>query len=192
MLSFGSNRTHWMAVALAVLMAATRFHHEGSAFALPDASLAVFFLGGWYLRGVPAFIGYLLAAFVVDFIAVGYAGVSNYCISPAYGFLAPTYGILWWAGRWAGIRADSKVPGIGRTSAALSIAATAAFVLSNGSFFLFSGRVGGTSWADYGWGVAAYYPEYLAATLFYCGLVFCLNALSRMNWPAASWQEKLK
>ena len=36
-------------VALATLMAATRFNHFGSAVSLPDASLAVFFLGGLYL-----------------------------------------------------------------------------------------------------------------------------------------------
>src|SRR5690606_27401011 len=32
--------------ALMLLMAATRFHHLGSALHLPDASLAVFFIGG--------------------------------------------------------------------------------------------------------------------------------------------------
>ena len=37
--------------ALAALMAATRFNHFGSAVSLPDASYAVFFLGGLYLAG---------------------------------------------------------------------------------------------------------------------------------------------
>jgi hypothetical protein len=43
------------ASALAALRAATRFHHFGSAMYLPDASLAVFFLGGLYLRRALAF-----------------------------------------------------------------------------------------------------------------------------------------
>lgn len=187
------DRTHGLAACLVVLMAATRFHHEGTAFAVPDASLAVFFLGGWYLRSVPAFAGYLLAAFAVDFLAIHYGGVSDYCISPAYGFLVPTYGVLWWAGRRAGIRADSTVPGMGRTVTALLIASTAAFVISNGSFFLLSGKVGGaTGWVDYGRGVAAYYPGYLVSTFFYCGLVFVVKALTRVKWLAEAWLLHLK
>ena len=39
------------AVALMALMAATRFRHFGTPFALPDASLAVFFLAGLWLGG---------------------------------------------------------------------------------------------------------------------------------------------
>lgn len=186
------NRTHGLAAGLAVLMMATRFHHEGTAFALPDASLAVFFLGGWYLRNVSAFAGYVLMAFAVDYLAVNYGGVSDYCISPAYGFLIPTYGALWWAGCRAGVRADLTVSGIGRTVAALLIASSVALIISNGSFFLFSGKLGGTGWADYGRGVAAYYPGYLASAFFYCGLAFVVNTLIRMKWPAGAWLANLK
>jgi hypothetical protein len=40
------NRQAWVLGVLALMMAVTRFHHQGSAFALPDASLAIFFLAG--------------------------------------------------------------------------------------------------------------------------------------------------
>ena len=39
--------SHGLFVALAALMLATRFHHFGTALHLPDASMAIFFLGGW-------------------------------------------------------------------------------------------------------------------------------------------------
>ena len=40
------NTTTWIGAALILLMAATRYNHFGSSLALPDASYAVFFLGG--------------------------------------------------------------------------------------------------------------------------------------------------
>ena len=45
-----------IALLLAVGMAATRFRHFGSAIHLPDASLAIFFLAGFYLRASVFFV----------------------------------------------------------------------------------------------------------------------------------------
>lgn len=187
-----SEPTRWMAISLLVLMAVTRFHHESTPFALPDASLAIFFLGGYFLRNWAAFAGYLLAACAIDVIAVRYGGVSDYCISPAYGFLVPAYGVLWWAGCFVSTEEKLTLSRIPRIVLALSIALTAAFVISNGSFFLFSGRVGGTSWADYSAGIAAFYPGYLVSTLTYCGLILVVDSLIRLSRPGASWSLKLK
>ena len=89
-----------IACALAALMAATRFHHFGSAFHLPDASLAVFFLGGLYLRRTAAFGAYIGLAALLDYVAIVHGGVSDWCVTPAYAFLLPTYACLWWAGVW--------------------------------------------------------------------------------------------
>jgi hypothetical protein len=71
-------------LALVALMAATR----GQRFAplahhLPDASLAVFFLAGLSLRSIwdfPALVG---LATVIDPTAIGWGGVSGYCMIPA-------------------------------------------------------------------------------------------------------------
>lgn len=160
-------RISWPIIGLLLLMAATRFHHQGTAFALPDASLAVFFLGGWYLRDTRVFVGYLLAAFAIDYLAIAHMGVSDYCISPAYGFLIPTYAALWYAGRWAKSCCNPV-----KTSLALWAATTVAFVVSNGSFFLFSGRLGGADGMAYSLGVLQDYPGYLFHTALYCAVVF--------------------
>jgi hypothetical protein len=148
-------------------MAATRYRPFGSALHLPDASLAVFFLAGFYLRPVLAFAGLLTAAALIDYLAITVGGVSAWCISPAYAFLIPTYGALWLGGRWyrkhhrSGWR--TLVPFIGATITAVSVA----FLISNGSFYLFSGRFPDGIGAEYAAYVMKYYPSYLGSTLLY-------------------------
>jgi hypothetical protein len=174
-----SKRAGWIMAVLALLMAATRFHHEGTPFAPPDASLAVFFLLGWYSGSRAAFAGFLLGACAIDYAAIGYGGVSDYCVTPAYGFLIPTYAAMWGTGRWsAGFRTADGLPWL-RAGAALTAAATVAFVISSGSFFLLSGRLDGADGMAYILGVARDYPAYLSAAAMYCGLAFLLEGLFR-------------
>ena len=99
MKAFSSRNTVVMAAALAVVMCMTRFSHFGTAIHLPDASMAVFFLGGLYVRRHLAFFGYAALAGALDFASVRYAGTSDFCITPAYSFLLPAYAVLWYAGR---------------------------------------------------------------------------------------------
>ena len=87
-------------LTLALLMAATRSHHFAATLHLPDASWAAFFLAGFYLRPVWVFPALITLAGVSDYVAIAGFGVSDFCASPAYGFLLPAYGALWLAGRW--------------------------------------------------------------------------------------------
>lgn len=61
--------------AAIALMALTRYGHFGSALSLPDASLAVFFLAGFYL---PAWMlpVLLIEAVGIDYLATTVGGVS--------------------------------------------------------------------------------------------------------------------
>jgi len=164
---------------LALLMAMTRFHHEGTAYALPDASLAVFFLVGWYARSPWAFVGFLLGAFAIDYAAIVHGGVSDYCVTPAYVFLIPSYAALWGAGRGSQ-RSRPVSASLIRIGTALPVGATLAFVISSGSFFLFSGRLEGADWIAYSLGVAQDYPAYLGAAMAYSASVLALDELARM------------
>ena len=87
-------------LTLALLMAATRSHHFAATLHLPDASWAVFFLAGFYLRPLWMFPALIALAGVSDYVAIAGFGVNDFCASPAYGFLLPAYGALWLAGRW--------------------------------------------------------------------------------------------
>jgi len=85
--------------ALLVLMVATRFKHFGDALHLPDASMAVFFLGGLYLRRHLSFVLFVALAVLLDWVSIAYAGVSDFCVTAAYAFLPLAYAVLWYAGR---------------------------------------------------------------------------------------------
>jgi hypothetical protein len=165
------------AVALMALMAATRFHHFGSVFSLPDASLAVFFLAGLWLGGRYLFIALLLEAGVIDYLAITRFGVSDFCISQAYVFLIPTYTVMWMGGKWC-----NKFPVLSATSArqqfaGMVIATSTAFLISNGSFYLLSGRYPDLSWGQYLARVAQYYPSYVGYTLCYTVAIFLIVKL---------------
>ncbi len=88
-------RAHTMSMAL------TRSDHFGSVITLPDASLAVFYLAGIFTGGMASFAVLLTATVLLAYPAITYGQVSDYCISPAYVFLMPTYALMLFAGRWS-------------------------------------------------------------------------------------------
>lgn len=173
------------AVALMALMAATRFHHFGTPFALPDASLAVFFLAGLWLGGRYLFALLLVEAGVIDYLAITKLGVSDFCVSKAYVFLIGSYASMWLGGRWCR-RFEHVTPGTaGQQIAALTMSTSIAFLFSNGSFYWLSGRYPEGSWAQYLERVAMYYPPYLTSTLIYgvviAGLVGAVKYILAMK-----------
>ena len=162
------------AVALMLLMAATRSDHFGTAFSLPDASLAIFFLAGLWLGGRYLFMALLLEAGFIDYVAIAHFGVSDFCVSPAYVFLIPAYAAMWLAGHWCRKLSVLTIASVTQKSAALMLATSTAFLISNGSFYLLSGRYANASWEQYIERFALYYPPYLTSTLIYAVLIFGL------------------
>lgn len=168
--------------ALALLMAATRYDHFGSSAALPDASWAVFFLAGVLLSRLgwvtlAAFGLLLLEAWGVDFYATQIQGVSDWCITPAYGFLIPTYASLWLGGLWFAARQQNTWRSLGEFFGIAVLATSIAFLISNVSFYLLSGRIGDMSAMEYATSVAKYYPPYLTSSLMYLAVAALLYAL---------------
>jgi hypothetical protein len=170
---------------LAALMAATRFDHFGSAVSLPDASYAVFFLGGLYLSrfaraSVAAFGVLIIEAGLIDYYATSVQGISDWCMSPAYWFLIPTYGSLWLAGRWFAPRDAMnghfmEGKGLGALVLAAWAASSFAFAFSNATFYLFSGRFAEMSAAEYSSRVAQYYVSYVSMALFYIACAVAIH-----------------
>ncbi len=167
-----------IALLLGLVMAATRFHHFGSAMSLPDASLAVFFLAGFYLRPTFFFAILLAEAGLIDYLAINVGGVSDYCVSPAYWFLIPTYACLWYGGRWLAERYELAWRGLIPLIGASIVATSAAFLISNASFYLLSGRFPDLSWMQYAERVARYYPPYMLDTLVYVLFAAGLHVLA--------------
>lgn len=74
------NKQSWLiAVGLAFFMLLTRGSHMVTAYALPDASLAVFLLGGLWLRRTAWFVALFVLAAVIDFGAAALDPVQGFC-----------------------------------------------------------------------------------------------------------------
>lgn len=173
-----AGRFHVVVLALlALLMAATRYHHFGSALHLPDASLAVFFAAGFYLRQRWPLALLLGEAALIDYLATGASGAGARCISPAYPFLIPAYAALWLGGRWYSARNETGWPAVAALVTALAIAGSAAFLISNGSFYLLSGKFPDLSWAQFAARAALYYWPYLSSAFVYLALIALVHAL---------------
>ncbi|OGT19203.1 MAG: hypothetical protein A2342_00095 [Gallionellales bacterium RIFOXYB12_FULL_54_9] len=162
-----SKRNLLIMLVLIVLMAATRMHHFGTSLHLPDASLAVFLLAGFFIAS-PLLFGVLLAeAAALDYVAITQLGVSDFCVTPAYWFLLPTYAVLWLAGRYSARVHQGSLRGLGVFSAISLVAVNVAFVISNGAFYLFSGRYPDVSVAEYTVRMAQYYVPYVSGAVIY-------------------------
>lgn len=180
--SLTTRPTHLLILPLTLLMATTRLHHFGSALNLPDASLAVFFLAGFYLPSAGYFPALLVEAALIDYLAINVGGVSGWCVSPAYAFLLPTYACLWYGGRWYAKQHQMSWRSLTPLLGIMFVATSAAFLISNGSFYLFSGRFQDMDWSGYALRVAHYYRPYVGSTVGYVALAGVLHVL----WAASA------
>ncbi|MFC3551599.1 hypothetical protein ACFOLC_11325 [Lysobacter cavernae] len=178
-------------VAFATLMIATRFHHFGTVIHLPDASMALFFLGGLYLRKHWQFAAYLGLAVVIDWIAIDYAGVSDFCVTPAYSFLLPAYAVLWYGGRLYADRLQvGWAPMLGAAGVGL-VSASLSFAISNGAFYWLGGRYAEPHFAEYLARAWQWGPLFVRTTMAYIVVALAVHALVAWalrgrigQWPA--------
>ncbi|HET6630680.1 MAG TPA: hypothetical protein VFG91_12965 [Woeseiaceae bacterium] len=173
--SLGHRQQLAIGLILGGVMAATRFNHFGSPLSLPDASLAIFFLAGLYLGRPIWFPIFIAEAGLMDWASTA-GGVSAWCVTPAYGFLIPTYAALWLAGRCYRRYARKEWRTLVPLCATLGAGLVSAFAISNGSFYLFSGYFAELAWDDYLRGVIGYFPAYAGYALVYTMLALCVHA----------------
>ncbi|MCG2633531.1 MAG: hypothetical protein J4A00_01205 [Gammaproteobacteria bacterium] len=166
----------WIGGGLLLLLIATRGHHFNSPVNLGDATLAVFFLTALLFGGWVVFPLLIVAAGVVDYSAIHFGGVSDWCVTPGYLMLIPTYATLWGAGLLA---RHFSWSGRGALQAGLLItgATVTAFAVSNAGFYLFSNYFNDMSLIEYASRVSRYLPGYLAYTLLYSTVGLGLGAL---------------
>ena len=170
MTSLSNRNTVVMIAALAVLMCMTRFSHFGTAIHLPDASMAVFFLGGLYVRRHLAFFGYAALAGALDFASVRYAGTSDFCITPAYSFLLPAYAVLWYAGRLYADRLQATAGSLVAAAGVALVANVLSFVISNGAFYWLGGRYAEPHFTEYVSRLAHWAPMFVRTSMAYVGV----------------------
>jgi hypothetical protein len=180
-----------IAGVLALAMLATRFNHFAP---IPDASWAVFFAAGFYLRGWGrrVFPALMALAVGIDVVAIGWQGASfrdHYCMSAAYRFLVPAHAAMWFGGStlrraYAGLQWRSAA----WLAATFLVAFSSCFFISNVSFFWLSDGAFAKTLAGSASNFAIWYPRYLyTAGLYVAGasLLHVLVALlAREKVPA--------
>lgn len=151
-------------LGLAIAIIATRTSHFGTAEVLPDASLAAFLAGGLLLQRSCGFAVLLAVAFGADVLSAKTAVEAGWCLTPAYWGLIPTYAVLWLAGRWLGRHeAPSFVRDAGVSLGAIALA----FVISNATWYAFSGTVAEMGILEFVSAVLKYFPPYLDSAMLY-------------------------
>lgn len=138
---------------------------------LADASWAIFFLVGFYLRDKSlsrlAFPLYFLAAFVIDLVVIDAQGGVHYCFTPSYPFLIPAYAAMWFAGRWLANHYQENVRGFANLVGSAAIGVTACFLISNVGFYFFAGKFEEMTILQYANSVVHYLPAYMKTTAIY-------------------------
>ncbi len=178
-------RTALIALALALGMAATRSDHFAGELHLPDASAAVFFLAGVYLRPLWMLPALLVEAALIDYAAIAFGGVSSFCMSPAYGFLLPAYGALWLAGRWYAARHRFAFWTLLPLAASVIVGGLASELFSSGGFYAYSGRFE-PNLTEFGTRIARYFPASLATLAFYVAVAAIVHATLGAVRPAGA------
>jgi len=176
MLSLSSRQQLAIGIALALLMALTRSHHWATLHALPDASWAVFFLAGVYLRPFWIAPALMLGAALVDYIAITWGGVSSFCVSPAYWLLVPAYGALFLAGRVYARHHRLSWSALPWLLGSVLAGAVLAELFSSGGFYFFSGQFAEPSLTGLVMGLVKYFPQSLASMALYVGLAALAHA----------------
>lgn len=175
--------TYKTALPLVALMAATRMHHFGDTILLPDASLAVFFLAGLFFSSRAFFVALLIEAGLLDYIAISQFNVNDFCISPAYAFLIPTYFAMWLGGRlssrFESMQGNEFTLSISAMTTLL-IATSSAYLISNSSFYLFSDNIPQLDFSHYVTQFTHYYSSYVSYSVMYVVLSFAAIRLFKL------------
>lgn len=173
-------------LALTLLMLLTRSHHWAGIHSLPDASWATFFLLGVYLRALWVVPALIAASVAIDYAAITWGGVSDFCVSPAYWLLIPAYLALFAGGRFYARGHRLSLLGLARlVGVALAVVAVAE-LLTSGGFYFFSGRFAEPTLAGFVPRLEQYFPHMLSTFMLYLGAAAAVHvALAALRRDAS-------
>ena len=157
---------------LVLLMAGTRINHFAP---VPDASWAVFFIGGFYLRNWTRWAFPLLMglAVVVDWAVISSQGMSfwqHYCVSAAYWMLIPAYFAMWAGGML--LRRYYKAASwqsLGMLAGTLIGSVALCHLIAQGSFYWISASVAEPSFAGWAKNYSDWLLPYMQSAAIYIG-----------------------
>jgi hypothetical protein len=181
-----------IAAALAFFMLLTRGSHVLTAVSLPDASLALFLLGGLCLsanlkNSMYWFAAFFVLATVIDFGAAALDPAQGFCLTNGYWGLIPSYAAMWFGGLWLSKQADAFATSNLAAYSLVSLLTTfVAFIISTQTYYLFSGRFPASGVIEsmkHGW---EYLPSWMGYSMMYFAIVWLSIALWRSVKPAVT------
>jgi len=178
-LSKPDSKEFFLTLVILFLMIITRGNHVTTLYALPDASLALFLIGGIYLKSIRFFIALFLFGLFIDFAASALDPKLGFCLTKGYWGLVPAYAILWVCGYFLNKRKYLQKLSI--FIPYVSVAVVLAFFISTQTYYLFSGRFGSPSLAEsilHGW---EYLPQYFLSSFIYIGLFWLTQNIIMKN-----------
>ena len=118
-------------------MLLTRGSHFITATSLPDASFALFLIGGMLLKKPKWFISLFMLSVVIDFATLSINSAYQIPINFGYSGLLPAYGIMWFFGlRIANTKSFLRFATFGVISTLISfLISTQTYNLLSGTFF---------------------------------------------------------
>ncbi|HET8899558.1 MAG TPA: hypothetical protein VFN09_12375 [Rhodanobacteraceae bacterium] len=167
-----------VALALAAAMFFTRCVYFELSTVCANATMAVMFLGGIYLRRRAWLAGFLLLAAGIDATSIALGWIPASLITRASIFEPIAYAALWYVGCRSAMHGLSRVALIG----VALLATVAAFALTNGSFYFLSGFFPATSVSGWLANYAHWAPLFVGTTVAYVGAVLLAHeAWQRLN-----------
>ena len=171
---------------LVLLMAATRSHVFTHFTPVPDASWAVFFIGGFYLRNWArwAFPALMALAVLIDYVVITGQGMNffaHYCVSPGYWMLIPAHAAMWAGGHW--LRRNYRGASLGalaRTAVAVVVATAACHLFAQGGFYWLSSAVAEPTFAGWATNYGHWFGPYLASTAMFVALAAVAQAVAEL------------
>jgi hypothetical protein len=179
MQNFLSKKTILIAAAIAFFMLLTRGSHTLTPFSLPDASLALFLLGGLYLRRAAWFVAFFTLATIIDFGAAALDPAQGFCLTNGYWGLIPAYGAMWLGGLYLTKQDAFAAKNIAVFCIVSLFTTFVAFVISTQTYYLFSGRFPAQGLVEsmkHGW---EYLPNWMGFSAMYFAIVWLSVALLR-------------
>lgn len=168
---FSASKVWYALVPLLLLMLATRSSHFATAWSLPDASRAVFFLGGFYLarKYFAVFIG---TAIAMDFLSMALGG-SRACLSPGYPLIVPAFALLWFGGHLLSSNQElRKVEGrdlmfFVKAAAYWWVCASLAYAMTGAGYYFLSGKFADPTLGGWFERLQTWYAMFVAQPMLY-------------------------
>ncbi|MDP2266542.1 MAG: hypothetical protein Q8J70_08345 [Thiobacillus sp.] len=170
MLNLTARQQIAISLVLVLMMLFTRSHHWASIHSLPDASWAIFFLLGVYVRALWVVPALIAASVVIDYVAITWGGVSDFCVSPAYWLLIPAYLVLFAGGRFYARGHRLSLLGLARLIGIALAVVVVAELLTSGGFYFYSGRFAEPTLAGFVPRFEKYFPRMLGTFALYLGV----------------------